>query len=106
MDQPKGFAQERKEHLVWKLKKTLYGLKQSPRAYYQQTNLFVIKEAFSKSQANHSLYIKQTRKYLVMVIIYVNDLIIFANHMTKIKWFKSKLDKKLDMSDLGSCNIV
>jgi hypothetical protein len=31
MEQPKGFSQPRQEHLVYKLKKSLYGLKQSPR---------------------------------------------------------------------------
>jgi hypothetical protein len=31
MEQPEGFSQPRQEHLVCKLKKFLYGLKQSPR---------------------------------------------------------------------------
>jgi hypothetical protein len=32
MDQPQGFVQDGKEDVVCKLKKSLYGLKQSPRA--------------------------------------------------------------------------
>jgi hypothetical protein len=31
MEQPEGFSQPEQEHLVYKLKKSLYGLKQSPR---------------------------------------------------------------------------
>jgi hypothetical protein len=31
MEQPEGFSQPGQEHLVFKLKKSLYGLKQSPR---------------------------------------------------------------------------
>jgi hypothetical protein len=34
MDQPQIFMQDGKEHLMCKLKKSLYELKQSPRAWY------------------------------------------------------------------------
>jgi hypothetical protein len=33
INQPEGFVQEGKKHLVCKLIKALYGLKQSPRAW-------------------------------------------------------------------------
>jgi len=35
MEQPEGFVQKGREHLVCKLRKTLYGLKQSGRAWYE-----------------------------------------------------------------------
>jgi hypothetical protein len=40
MEQPKGFTQEG-EHLVCKLHKSLYGLKQSPRAWNQKLDVFL-----------------------------------------------------------------
>ena len=33
MKQPEGFVEEGKEHLVCKLNKSIYGLKQSPRCW-------------------------------------------------------------------------
>ena len=84
-----------------KLKKSLYGLKQSPRAWYQRIDMFFNKEGFSRSHADHSLYIKQCGEYLFVVIIYVDDLIIMASNCDVLKWLKTKLEGEFEMSDLG-----
>ena len=101
MDQPHGFGQEGSDHLVCKLKKSLYGLKQSPRAWYQRIDSFFTKEGFTRSQADHSLYIKQTGEYLLIVLIYVDDLIILASLLAKLAWLKAKLKEEFELSDLG-----
>ncbi len=85
MDQPQGFVQDGKEHLVCKLKKSLYGLQQSRRAWYQCIDMFFTHEGYSRSQADHSLYIKQTSENLLIVIIYVDDLIILASNVSILK---------------------
>jgi hypothetical protein len=101
MDQPQGFVQDGKEHLVCKLKKSLYMLKQSPRAWYQRIDMFFTHEGFSRSQGHHFLYVKQTGDYLLIVIIYVDDLIILASNVSILKWLKSRLEDEFEMSDLG-----
>jgi hypothetical protein len=101
MEQPQGFLQEGFDHLVCKLKKSLYGLKQSPRAWYQRIDSFFTKEGFTRGQADHSLYIKQTGEYLLIVLMYVDDLIILANLLAKLAWLKAKLKEEFEMSDLG-----
>ncbi len=100
MDQPQGFMQDGKEHLMFKLKKSLYGLKQSPRAWYQRINMFFTHEGFSRSRVDHSLYVKQTGEYLLIVIIYVDDLIILTSNVSILKWLKSRLEDEFEMSDL------
>ena len=35
MEQPEGYAVKGKEHMVWKLKKAIYGLKQASRSWNQ-----------------------------------------------------------------------
>jgi hypothetical protein len=63
--------------------------------------MFFTHEVFSRSQVDHSLYIKQTSEYLLIVIIYVDDLIILASNVSILKWLKSRLENEFEMSDLG-----
>ena len=101
MNQPQGFVEEGKQHLVCKLKKSLYGLKQSPRAWYQRIDTFFVNEGFQRSEADHSMYVIQSKEFLMIVILYVDDLIILTNTLKKMDWLKAKLEKEYEMSDLG-----
>jgi len=101
MDQPNGFIQEGQEHFKCKLKKAIYGLKQSRRTWYKDVDALFVREGFTRSHADHSLYIKQTSEYLVIVIVYVDDLIIMTNTMSIMNELKAMLKKVYDMSDLG-----
>ena len=87
MDQPPGFVQEGQAHLVCKLKKSLYGLKQSPRAWYESFHAFFTREGFTRSMADHSLYIKQTTDYFMAVVIYVDGVILLVSSMFMMKNF-------------------
>ncbi len=57
MEQPQGFVHQGGEHLVCKLHKSLYGLKQSPRAWNQKLDAFLKSIEFMKSEANPSVYV-------------------------------------------------
>ena len=101
MDQPQGFVQEGQEELVCKLKKSLYGLRQSPRAWYEKIHQFFVDQGFKRSHADHSLYLKQTSSFLLIVLIYVDDLIILSSDMRVMEELKCRLKDEFEMSDLG-----
>jgi hypothetical protein len=42
--------------------------------------------------------------YILVTILYVDDLIILSSDVTKLKWLKSQLEKEFEMSDLGELN--
>jgi hypothetical protein len=58
MEQPEGFTEEG-EHLVCKLHKSLYGLKQSPKAWNQKLDVFLKSIEFVRSDADFSVYVAQ-----------------------------------------------
>lgn len=82
MDQTHDFVQEKKKHLVWKLNKAFYRLKQLPKACYHYINTICINESFFKSKANHFLYIKQTDKQLLAAILHVDDMSMLASNIS------------------------
>ncbi|KAE8663181.1 Germin-like protein subfamily 1 member 17 [Hibiscus syriacus] len=55
MRQPEGFTQLGNEHLVCRLKKSLYGLKQSPRQWYKWFDSYMIKIGYNRCAAKKIL---------------------------------------------------
>lgn len=101
MDQPKGFEQVQHKHLKCKLRKTIYGLRQSGREWYMDIQALFTSEGFIRSYADHSLFVKQTSEYILIVIVYVDDLIMMANNMETMDHLKHRLEKEYNMTDLG-----
>ena len=101
MAQPPGFIKEGSEHLVCKLKKSIYGLKQSPREWYSKINAFFISQGFDRSQNDPNLYIKHIQDDIVIIILYVDDLILTSSSNALISDIKFQLNQKFQMTDLG-----
>jgi hypothetical protein len=101
MQQPEGFIEEGKESLVCKLQRSLYGLKQSPRAWNQKLDAELKELGFMRSEADHSLYIHFHEHDLVFVIVYVDDMLILSNSIPQVQALKRNLERKFKMTDLG-----
>ena len=59
MEQPEGYEISSKEHLVYKLKKSLYGSKQSPRLWYQNFDAFMMTQGCIRSNEDACIYTKK-----------------------------------------------
>jgi hypothetical protein len=55
MEQPNKFVQRGYKHLVCKIKKSLYGLKQASRTWYQKIDATLLDLEFQLGIADHSL---------------------------------------------------
>ena len=74
--QPKGFKIAGQEHLVYKLSKALYGLRQAPRAWYAKLNSCLLSLGFSRCPYEHAVYTRKERGESLIVAVYVDDILV------------------------------
>jgi hypothetical protein len=60
MDIPPGFELSEHTWKVLRLRRSLYGLKQSPRAWFDWFKQAMLKRGFYQSNADHTLFYKHT----------------------------------------------
>jgi hypothetical protein len=80
MKQPEGYAVKGKKELVCKLKKSLYGLKQSPRMWYQKFDTYMLGLGFTRSKEDHCVYSKLIGDHLIYFVLYVDDMLLIGNN--------------------------
>lgn len=90
------------EDKVCKLVKSLYGLKQVPRQWNKCFDQIMIKNGFVKSEYDLCVYLKKLRRQeYVYLLLYVDDMLMVAKHMSNIDEVKKMLEREFDMKDLG-----
>lgn len=74
MSLPSGFEKKFGEGKVCRLKKSLYGLKQWPRAWFELFGKVAKGHGYCQSQVDHTIFYKHSRKgKLAILIVYVDD---------------------------------
>eukprot|EP00253_Pinus_taeda_P033780 PITA_33780 len=106
MKQDEGFATKDKKGLVCKLKKSLYGLKQSPRMWYQKFDTFIRGLGFTRSKVDHCVYFKLIGDGVIYLVLYVEDMLLVGNDKEIIQDLKTQLSSKFDMKDVGAAKYI
>ncbi|GKE26433.1 retrovirus-related pol polyprotein from transposon TNT 1-94, partial [Tanacetum coccineum] len=101
VSQPDGFVDPDNPNHVYKLKKTLYGLKHAPRTWYDMLSSFLISQDFSKGSVDPTLFIHREGKELLLVQIYVDDIIFAASTPELCDLFAKIMCSKFKMSMMG-----
>ena len=102
LTQLEGFVEQGQEHLVCKLKKTLYGIKQAPWSLYEKIDSFFLQQGFTRRKSDPNLYTKfDEHGYIVLISLSVDDLIITGNAEKLIDEIKEQLSEVFEMKDLG-----
>ncbi|KAL6319875.1 hypothetical protein AAG906_036945 [Vitis piasezkii] len=63
---------------VYRLKKTLYGLKKSPRAWYERLTTYLLDKKFERGGVDRTLFINRSNEELLVAQIYVDDIVFGA----------------------------
>lgn len=103
MLQPHGYVVKGKEKDVCKLKRSIYGLKQSGKSWYERMGGYLIVCGFSKCPSDGNIYIRRSCYFIVILALYVDDCIIFSiDGKGLLAESISMLKSEFGMSDLGN----
>ena len=92
------------EDCVLRLRKGLYGLKQSGREWNKRISKFLRSIGYKTLTGDNCVFVNQTSH--VIIALYVDDLLIFSKSKTAIKDVKELLNLEYKMKDLGPAQYV
>jgi Reverse transcriptase (RNA-dependent DNA polymerase) len=101
MEIPPNFANEQLKGKVCRLKRSLYGLKQSSRAWFDRFSMTMKKLGYQQSNIDHTIFIQWKGEKICILVVYVDDIVLMGNDPVEMKRFKASLAKEFEMKDLG-----
>ena len=102
MDIPPGYNQPGSLKKVCRLKKTLYGLKQSPGAWFGRLTRTMKMLGFLQAQCDHTLFYKRSSSGgVTILLVYVDDMIVTGNNLLGIDQLQDQLKKEFEIKALG-----
>ncbi|KAH9697148.1 hypothetical protein KPL71_023495 [Citrus sinensis] len=106
MQQPDGFIQKGQEHMVCKLQRSIYGLKQASRSWNIRFDQAIKSFGFIQNIDEPCVYKKIQEKSVSFLILYVDDILLIGNDIGVLTTIKSWLAKQFDMKDLGEASYI
>ena len=102
MEQPPGYISKDYPNYVCKLNKSLYGLKQSPRQWYERFNTCMSNLGYSRFQSDPNVYTRNGPNVILLLAIYVDDILILSNSENTLSKAKGELHASFSMQDMGA----
>jgi hypothetical protein len=107
MEQPEGCVQNPSKKFVCRLKKSLYGLSQSPRQWYKKFNSFKVSQNYTRSEYDHCVYFKKLNNGIFTILVfYVDDMLLASKIITNINRLKAQIARMFDMKYLGAARQI
>ncbi|GJU69582.1 putative ribonuclease H-like domain-containing protein [Tanacetum coccineum] len=99
--QPPGFEDPDFPDRVYKVEKALYGLHQSPRAWYETLSTYLLDNGFQIWKIDKTLFIRRDKGDILLVQVYVDDIIFSSTKKSLCTEFDKIMHKKFQMSSMG-----
>lgn len=103
MEQPPGF-EKGDESKVYRLHKAVYGLKQTPRAWYETLAQFLLNSGIKRGRVNKTLLTIKWKGQILLVQVYVDDIIFgskskyLCERFDQLMQFEYKMSMMVEMS--------
>lgn len=98
IEQAEVFFLTDKKYYVCRLKKALYGLKHSPRAWYAHLDRYLQQKGFNKGSAYSNLYVRIEHDSLMIIEVYVDDIIFRSVDDNITKNFVATMQSEFEIS--------
>ena len=101
MDQPDGFEDKSNTTKKCLLQKALYGTKQAARQWNSKLNQHLKTQGFEKNAADPCVMIRVSSTEYSIIVIYVDDLMMFCKTKEQIEDIKIGLKQEFSIKELG-----
>jgi hypothetical protein len=98
LKQPEGYCDG---DFVWRLKKSIYGLKQSGRNWNHMLHAYLSEIRFVQSPTDSCLYTRLDENSFAMILVWVDDMLIVSSDADVIDALKLDLNVKFKITDFG-----
>jgi hypothetical protein len=101
MRQPSGFVDPQHPSHVCLLQKSIYGLRQAPRAWFEKFSTHLLTIGFTASLADPSLFVYKNGSTVIYLLLYVNDIILTGSSTAAVQDLIHELAQAFELKDLG-----
>jgi hypothetical protein len=91
---------------VWKLNRSLYGLKQSPRCWNELLHDYLISEGFTRCHSDYGCYTLGKGPSMTIITAYIDDLLFFTKNLALMSRIKAHCADRFDMVDFGEAQSI
>lgn len=100
---PKISGISRADGSLVKLRKSLYGLRQAPKLWYELLAKTLSLVGFSRSHCSECLFMSGSGTRPVYIVAYVDDLLVIGDK-TSVKKAKNLISRHVNVTDIGPCS--
>ena len=108
--QPEGFIDKEHPSKVCRLRKSLYGLKQSARCWNKTIDEYLKQSGYVQNDADPCIYlkrfVKEGKEVILLIAVYVDDLLIASNNDKELISEKKQISKRFKMGDEGEVHYI
>lgn len=101
MNQPPGYENSTHPDYVCHLQKAIYGLRQTPKSWYDALTYYLIRMRYKMSEFDNSLFVLHNLGVTIYILIYVDDIILTGSNEALLQQVITTIFKKNSLTYLG-----